>query len=101
MIIIGCDFHPSYQQVARLDTETGRIEDHKLMHANGEAERFYRELASPALVGIEAVGNDQWFVHLLQKLGHEVWSAMQHGFVPAMCESRKRIDGTRNTYCSC
>jgi transposase len=24
-------------------------------------------------VGIEAVGNDQWFVHLLQKRGHEVW----------------------------
>jgi hypothetical protein len=24
-------------------------------------------------VGIEAVGNDQWFVYLLQKLGHEVW----------------------------
>ena len=24
-------------------------------------------------MGIEAVGNDQWFVQLLQKLGHEVW----------------------------
>jgi transposase len=73
MIIIGCDFHPSYQQVAMLDTETGRIEDHKLMHATGEAVRFYRGLPSPALVGIEAVGNDQWFVYLLQKLDHEVW----------------------------
>jgi hypothetical protein len=56
-----------------LDTETGRTEDHKLMHATGEAERFYRAIALPALVGIEAVGNDQWFVCLLQKLGHEVW----------------------------
>lgn len=73
MIIVGCDFHPSYQQVAMLDTETGRTEDHKLMHATGEAERFYRAVALPALVGIEAVGNDQWFVCLLQKLGHEVW----------------------------
>jgi transposase len=43
------------------------------MHASGEAERFYRALASPALVGIETVGNDQWFVQLLQRLGHEVW----------------------------
>jgi hypothetical protein len=59
MIIIGCDFHPSYQQVAMFNTEIGRIDDHKLMHATGEAERFYRKLASPALVGIEAVGNDQ------------------------------------------
>jgi hypothetical protein len=24
MIIIGCDFHPSYQQIALLDTETGQ-----------------------------------------------------------------------------
>ena len=73
MIIIGCDFHPSYQQIAMLDTETGVTTDHKLTHAGGEAERFYQGLASAALVGIEAVGNDQWFVRLLQRLDHEVW----------------------------
>jgi transposase len=73
MIIIGCDFHPSFQQVAMLDTETGATTERKLMHASGEAERFYRGLPSAALVGIEAVGNDQWFVQLLQKLDHEVW----------------------------
>ena len=72
MIIIGCDFHPSFQQIAMLDTETGATEEHKLMHTSGEAESFYRKLASPAVVGIETVGNDQWFVQLLQKLGHEV-----------------------------
>ena len=72
MIIVGCDFHPSFQQIAMLDTETGATEEHKLMHTSGEAEDFYRKLASPAIVGIETVGNDQWFVELLQKLGHEV-----------------------------
>ena len=72
MIIVGCDFHPSFQQIAMLDTETGATEEHKLMHTSGEAEGFYRKLASPAIVGIETVGNDQWFVQLLQKLGHEV-----------------------------
>lgn len=61
MVIIGCDFHPSYQQIALLDTETGTIEEHKRAHATEEAERFYRRLAMPALVGIEAVRNDQWF----------------------------------------
>jgi transposase len=73
MIIIGCDFHPGFQQVAMLDTETGITTEQKLMHASGEAERFYRGLHSAALVGIEAVGNDQWFVQLLQRLDHEVW----------------------------
>ena len=73
MIIIGCDFHPSFQQIAMLDTECGTTTEHKLMHMSGEAERFYRALSSPALVGIETVGNDQWFIQLLQRLGHEVW----------------------------
>jgi transposase len=71
MIIVGCDFHPSFQQIATLDTESGVTEEHKLMHASGEAEEFYRRLPSPAMVGIETVGNDLWFVLLLQKLGHE------------------------------
>jgi transposase len=33
----------------------------------------FTEGCPSSLVGIEAVGNDQWFVCLLQKLGHEVW----------------------------
>ena len=39
MIIIGCDFHPSWQQVFRVDTETGETGEAKLVHATGEAER--------------------------------------------------------------
>jgi hypothetical protein len=44
MKIVGCDFHPSYQQIAVLDTETGEVQEKKLMHGSGEAEKFYREL---------------------------------------------------------
>lgn len=73
MMIVGCDFHPRWQQVAVYDTETGEIDECRLMNGNGEAERFYRELASPALVGVEACGNSQWFVDLVRSLGHEVW----------------------------
>ena len=28
MMIVGWDFHPSFQQVAMLDTETGKTEEH-------------------------------------------------------------------------
>lgn len=73
MTIVGCDFHPSWQQVAVFDTETGEIRELKLENGNGEAERFYRELSSPALIGFEACGNTQWFEDLLDRLGHEVW----------------------------
>ena len=33
MMIIGCDFHPSWQQVCWLDTETGETGERKLVHA--------------------------------------------------------------------
>lgn len=73
MIIVGCDFHPSWQQVAVLDTETGEVTERKLVNGDGEAERFYRQLPVPTLIGVEACGNSQWFIDLLQRLGHEVW----------------------------
>ena len=73
MMIIGCDFHPSWQQVSWLGSETGETGEHKLVHAAGEAKRFYEQLASPALIGMEATGNSQWFIELVQDLGHEIW----------------------------
>ena len=73
MRIIGCDFHPSWQQVAVLDSETGEVSERKLVNGDGEAERFYRTLPVPSLVGVEACGNSQWFIELLPQLGHEVW----------------------------
>jgi transposase len=73
MTIVGCDFHPAWQQVAVFDSETGEVRELKLTNGNGEAERFYRQLSSAAVVGLEACGNTQWFEDLLDRLGHEVW----------------------------
>ena len=73
MWIIGCDFHPSWQQVAWLDLETGETGEAKLEHAKGEAERWYRQVPVRSLIGLEATGNCDWFVELVQRLGHEVW----------------------------
>jgi transposase len=73
MVIIGCDFHPSWEQVCWLDTETGETAEQKLVHSAGEAQRFYAQLAAPALVGLEATGNCHWLLDLLKDLGHEVW----------------------------
>jgi transposase len=73
MQIIGCDFHPSWQQIAWLDGSSGELVERKLMNGTGEAEAFYRALSSPALVGVEACGNSRWFLDLLERLGHEVW----------------------------
>jgi transposase len=73
MVIVGCDFHPSWQQVAILDPVTGEIVERKLVNGNGEAEQFYRMLPVPSLIGVESCGNSQWFVELVERLGHQVW----------------------------
>ena len=44
MVIVGCDFHPSWQQVSWLDTETAETGEQKLVTAAGDAERFYRQV---------------------------------------------------------
>ena len=56
MLIIGCDFHTRYQQIAMLDATTGEIVERRLDHLNGEAQTFYGSLRGPVRVGIEATG---------------------------------------------
>jgi transposase len=73
MMIIGCDFHPSWQQVSWLEMETGETGEQKLVTAAGDAERFYRRIPAPALIGMEATGNCHWLVDLLAEIGHELW----------------------------
>ncbi len=56
MIIIRCDFHTRYQQIAMADDETGELLlERGLDHENGEAQSFYRSLQGPIRVGIEAL----------------------------------------------
>ena len=57
MLIIGLDYHPSFQQIASVDNETGEYGERQLLHKDGEGERFYRELKQRAVkvrIGVEA-----------------------------------------------
>ena len=73
MMIIGCDFHTRYQQIAMMDDATGELVERRLEHESGEAHAFYRSLPKPVRVGIEATGPLHWFERLLAELGHELW----------------------------
>src|SRR5713101_4598762 len=76
MVIIGCDYHPSMQQIAWCDNRSGAQGERRLEHASGEAEKFYRELKQRGVevrVGIEASGHTRWFERLLAELGMELW----------------------------
>ncbi len=75
MIIIGVDFHPEFQQIAWVDTETGELQERRLQHRE-EGESFYRELAGQAVqvrVGMEASGHARWFERLMSELQFELW----------------------------
>lgn len=71
MMIIGCDFHPGFQQIAFLDQETGEYGQRRLSHPE-EAVQFYRSLAGKrVVVGVEATGSFRWFRRLVSELGQE------------------------------
>ena len=75
MIIIGVDFHPEFQQISWVDTETGEFEEQGLLHRE-PAEAFYRKLATGSAqvrVGMEASGHARWFERLLAELNFELW----------------------------
>src|SRR5215472_10518287 len=75
MLIIGCDYHPGFQQIAFVDTDTGELQERRLGHRE-EAEKFYRDLAGQGLkvrVGMEASGHARWLERLLAELNFELW----------------------------
>jgi len=71
--IQGVDYHPSMQQIAWVDTETGECRERRLMH-RAEADQFYRELKGKQVrIGMEATGHSRWFERLLAELKFELW----------------------------
>src|ERR1700729_961975 len=76
MMIIGVDYHPSFQAIAFCVDETGECGEQELKHSDGQAEKFYRDLKQRGIsvrVGMEATGYSRWFERLLAELGFELW----------------------------
>jgi transposase len=74
-MIIGCDYHPGFQQIALVDTETGECGERRLSHRE-EAEQFYQELKqrnAAVRLGMESTGHARWFERLLRDLQFELW----------------------------
>jgi transposase len=98
MMIIGCDYHPGFQQIAFVDTDTGEIQERRLEHRE-EAETFYRDLAVQGMkvrVGMEASGHARWFERLLSELQFELWTGDAAAVNASSCASRRRIARMRS-----
>ena len=72
MKYIGCDFHPSFQQIAMLDLETGELVERRLLHGPRRP-RFLRGTAGAGGGGHRSQREHHWFERLLARLGHELW----------------------------
>ena len=48
MKIIGCDYHPGFQQIAFVDTETGELQERRLQHPEEAAKCVWE--SSPDVV---------------------------------------------------
>ena len=105
MLIIGLDYHPSVQQIAFVDLETGETGERQLNHNEGEVEEFYRELKQRGInvrVGMEATGSTCWFERLMTDLGFELWiGGTQSKFEDNGYGSRRRIVEMRTCCSSC
>ena len=55
MMIIGVDYHPSFQAIAFFVEETGECGEQELSHSDGQAEKFYRDLKQR---GIQRAGRN-------------------------------------------
>ena len=92
MIIIGADFHPEFQQIAFVDTESGEFQEKRLAHRE-EAEKFYGALgqAKRCVWGRKpagtAVGSNDCWPSCRLSCGSE----MQQRSEPDECASRRRI----------
>src|ERR1700686_3639048 len=94
MLIIGVDYHPSFQEIAFLNQETGECGERQLNHGEGEAEKFYRELKQRGVSvrgGMEATGYARWFEMLVALLGqrgalHRVAGALLRTTQPAIAD---------------
>lgn len=72
MIIIGCDFHPSFQQIDMLDTDTGEVRQLSLAHKE-QARVFYAALqGQEVVIGVEACGYTGWFEQMAAEMGHRL-----------------------------
>jgi hypothetical protein len=71
MMLVSCDFHSRYQQMASVDIETGELVERHLEHQNGEARAFYRALPAPTRVGV-GHGLPAMVRQIQAELGHEL-----------------------------
>ena len=93
MIIIGVDYHPEFQQLASVDTDTGEFREERLQNPEQAEQQFYRELSghgAQVRIGMEASGHARWLERLFRELQFDLWI----GDAAQICSKRVRKQKT-------
>ena len=101
MLMIGCDFHTRFRQIAMLDPETGELTERRLEHATGEAMAFYGAPPGPARVGWKRAGTLIGSKRCLRSKGMNSGWETRLRFGQRWYGSRKRIRATLLIYSIC
>ena len=93
MLIIGCDFHSRFQQIAMLDEQTGETIERRLEHETGEARTFYAALPDSGTRGY----GSHWLRALVsnecsQSRGTSCGLVMQRRYARGWFGSRRRTN---------
>lgn len=76
---IAFDSHKHYSWVEREEVETGRVQQHRLLHAHGSISGYLAGCVPGTAVAVEATGNWYWIVSEIE----------QAGLVPRLVHPRK------------
>jgi transposase len=93
MLIIGCDHHPSWQQICWMETTTGETGERKLEHVREKRRGFIGELPGHALIGRSPLGITSGLWRWREVL-HDVW-VMRRRFARAIHGNRSMTGATR------
>jgi hypothetical protein len=87
MIIIGVDYHPAFQQIALLDTETGESQEKRLGHREEGHRQWRPQIGKGSITrrGFLEVGPGDWRVHDLSAM-----RTLQHRHSVAKAQCKRR-----------
>ena len=91
MMIIGCDFHPRFQQIAFVDEETGECGERALEPSRRSGAVLPVVGGCRVRIGMEATGNYRWFRCLMGELGHELLLG-DASAIRASCARKQKTD---------
>jgi len=98
MMIIGCDYHPSWQQICWLDTLTGETEKRSWSMRREKRSGFIGSCTRLLSLGWSPLGTVSGLWRWPQRWGTTFGSEMRRRFAPARCVRKSTTGEMRHLF---